>query len=77
VRYRESEREVLDRDDGRRATAVGPIRVKVARQAGEVLNVSPEFDDCVRAAKAAGRPVKDVQALAVRAFHDRPQGASA
>ena len=59
------------------ATAVGPIRVKVARQRGEVLNVSPEFDDCVRAARAAGRPVKEVQALAVRAFHDRLQGAPA
>jgi uncharacterized protein (TIGR00299 family) protein len=77
VRYRESEREVLDRETVVVATAVGPIRVKVARQRGEVLNVSPEFDDCVRAAKAAGRPVKEVQALAVRAFHDRLQGAPA
>jgi len=77
VRYRESEREVLDRAIVVVTTDVGPIRVKVARQRDEVLNVSPEFDDCVRAAKAAGRPVKDVQALAVRAFHDRTQGASA
>jgi len=77
VRYRESEREVLDRETVVVATAVGPIRVKVARQRGQVLNVSPEFDDCVRAARAAGRPVKDVQALAVRAFHDRLQGAPA
>lgn len=77
VRYRESEREVLDRETVEVATTVGPIRVKVARQRGEVLNVSPEFDDCVRAAKAAGRPVKEVQALAVRAFHDRLQGAPA
>jgi uncharacterized protein (DUF111 family) len=77
VRYRESEREVLDRAIVVVTTDVGPIRVKVARQRDEVLNVSPEFDDCVRAAKAAGRPVKDVQALAVRAFHDRTHGASA
>jgi len=77
VRYRESEREVLDRETVVVATAAGEIRVKVARQRGEILNVSPEFDDCVRAAKAAGRPVKEVQALAVRAFHDRLQGAHA
>ena len=77
VRYRESEREVLDREIVEVSTAVGPIRVKIARQGGAVLNIAPEFDDCVRAATAAGRPVKDVQALAVRAFHDRPQGASA
>src|SRR5436190_15203932 len=37
VRYRESEREVLDRETVVVATAVGPIRVKVARQRGEVL----------------------------------------
>jgi pyridinium-3,5-bisthiocarboxylic acid mononucleotide nickel chelatase len=77
VRYRESEREILDRDIVVVSTAAGSIRVKVARQRGEILNVSPEFDDCVQAAKASGRPVKDVQALAVRAFHDRPEGASA
>jgi uncharacterized protein (TIGR00299 family) protein len=77
VRYRESEREILARDTVVVSTAAGSIRVKVARQRGEILNVSPEFDDCVQAAKASGRPVKDVQALAVRAFHDRPEGASA
>jgi uncharacterized protein (DUF111 family) len=77
VRYRESEREVLDRTIVVVTTDVGPIRVKVARQRDEVLNVSPEVDDGVRAAKAAGRPVKDVQALAVRAFHDRTHGAPA
>ena len=77
VRYRESEREILARETVVVSTAAGSIRVKVARQRGEILNVSPEFDDCVQAAKASGRPVKDVQALAVRAFHDRPEGASA
>ena len=68
VRYRESEREVLDRETVVVATAVGPIRVKVARQRGEVLNVSPEFDDCVKLAAAANLPVKEVQALAVKAW---------
>jgi uncharacterized protein (TIGR00299 family) protein len=77
VRYRESEREVLERETVAVATAVGRIRVKVARRGGDVLNVAPEFDDCVRAAAAAGRPVKDVQALALRAFNDRTQGATA
>ena len=31
-------------------TPVGPVRFKVARRGGEVLNASPEFDDCARAA---------------------------
>ena len=77
VRYRESEREVLDRETVVVDTLVGPIRLKVARHEGDIMNVSPEFDDCVRAARAAGRPVKEVQALALRAFHDRTEGAHA
>jgi uncharacterized protein (TIGR00299 family) protein len=71
VRYRESEREVLDRDTVIVETAAGPIPIKVARRDGQVLNAAPEFDDCVRAAAASGRPVKEVQALAVRAFLDQ------
>jgi uncharacterized protein (TIGR00299 family) protein len=74
VRYRESERECLERTTVTVNTAVGPIRIKVARRGDEVLNAAPEFDDCVRAATASGRPVKDVQALAARAFADRSPG---
>jgi uncharacterized protein (TIGR00299 family) protein len=77
VRYRESDREVLDRETVVVDTTVGPIRLKVAKYRGDIVNVSPEFDDCVRAARAAGRPVKEVQALALRAFHDRTEGAHA
>ena len=42
-----------------------------ARLADEVVNVSPEFDDVVRAAAALGRPVKAVLAAAAAAAHDR------
>jgi uncharacterized protein (DUF111 family) len=42
----------------------------VARRDGRVLNAAPEFDDCVRLAEALDRPVKDIQALAMRAFLD-------
>ena len=71
VRFRESEREVLDRETVTVQTPAGPIPIKVARRDGQVLNAAPEFDDCVRAAAASGRPVKEVQALAVRAFFDQ------
>jgi uncharacterized protein (TIGR00299 family) protein len=71
VRYREMTRECLDREVVVVQTALGPVRVKVARRDGEVLNASPEFDDCVRLATEHGRPLKDVQALALKAFMDR------
>lgn len=71
VRYREMERECLDRETVTVDTPFGPVRVKIARRNGEVMNASPEFEDCVRIAVAAGRPVKDVHAAAMKAFLDR------
>jgi pyridinium-3,5-bisthiocarboxylic acid mononucleotide nickel chelatase len=70
VRYREMTRECLDRETVTVTTAFGPVRVKVARRNGEILNAAPEFDDCVRLATTSRRPVKEIQAAAVRAFQD-------
>ena len=71
VRYREMARECLDRDIVRVETPFGAIRIKVSRRNGEVLNASPEFDDCIRIAASTGQPVKDVQAAAMKAYMDR------
>ena len=70
VRYREMARECLERDTVTVKTPFGSVRMKVARRNGEVLNTSPEFDDCVRLAEESGRPVKEVQAAAMKAFLD-------
>jgi hypothetical protein len=68
VRYRETARECLDREDVTVQTRLGAVRVKVARRDGRVLNASPEFEDCVRLAREHNVPVKEVQALATKAF---------
>jgi uncharacterized protein (TIGR00299 family) protein len=68
VRYREMQRECLDRESVDVETPLGRVRFKVARRGQEVLNASPEFDDCVRIATASGRALKDVQALAMKSF---------
>jgi uncharacterized protein (TIGR00299 family) protein len=70
VRYREMTRECLDRETKTVTTPFGAVRFKVARRNGEILNVSPEFDDCVRLAEQTGRSVKDVQAAAMKAWLD-------
>ena len=70
VRYRDMTRECLDRESQTVNTPFGPIRFKVARRAGEVLNAAPEFDDCVRVANATGRSVKEIQAAATKAWLD-------
>ena len=68
VRYREMAREVLERETVVVTTPLGEVRFKVARRHGEVVNASPEFEDCLRLANEHGRPVKEIQALAAKAF---------
>ena len=58
-----------DRAGRRRRSAT--IRFKVARRDGRVLNAQPEFDDLVRLAGEHGRPIKEVQAVAAKAWLER------
>jgi pyridinium-3,5-bisthiocarboxylic acid mononucleotide nickel chelatase len=69
VRWHEWERTVLERDSVTVETEYGPISVKVGRRQGRVTNVQPEFDDCLARARAASRPVKEVWAAALSAYH--------
>ena len=71
VRYREMSRQCLDRETISVTTPYGAVRIKVARRNGEVLNVSPEFDDCARLAAERNVAVKDVQAVAMKSYLDR------
>ena len=71
VRVTETERERLDREEVAVDTPIGPVRIKVARRGGAVRNAAPEFDDCARLAAEQGLSIKDVQAIAVKAWLDR------
>jgi uncharacterized protein (TIGR00299 family) protein len=71
VRRQEWDRTVLDREVVQVGTAYGPVGVKVGRRGQRVYNAQPEFDDCQRAATAAGVPVKEVWAAALAAFRTR------
>ena len=70
VRYREMTRECLDRTTVTVTTSVGDVRIKVAARNGQILNASPEFDDCVRLAAEHNVPAKNVQAMAMKAWLD-------
>lgn len=71
VRYQEMMRECLDRELVTIETPLGPVRFKVARRDGRVLNASPEFDDCARIAAEKGLSVKEVQSLALKTWLNR------
>jgi uncharacterized protein (DUF111 family) len=75
VRYAEVARECLTREMIDVETPVGRVRFKVARHDGRVVNSMPEFYDCVRIAAERNLPVKEVQAIALRAYGGR-QGTS-
>jgi uncharacterized protein (TIGR00299 family) protein len=75
VRFRQVERETLERHHVEVAILGASVRIKVATRNGQVVNASPEFDDCVHAAGTTGRPVKVIQAEALRAWlehHPQP-----
>jgi hypothetical protein len=71
VRYHELSRECLDREMVSVTTPLGPVRFKVARRDGRVFNAQPEFDDLAKLSQERGIPIKDVQALAQKAWLDR------
>ena len=71
IRVERIERETLDRTWEDVALEGGTVRIKIARRRGEIVNAAPEFDDCVRVATAMGKPIKVVQADALRAWQDK------
>ncbi len=71
LRYAEVDRECLVRDAVTVETPVGAVRIKLAWRDGKLVNAVPEFDDCARLAAAHHLAVKDVQALAVKAWGER------
>ncbi len=74
VRFAPMWRETLERRHETVSLPDGQVRIKVAGRHGETLNAAPEFDDCLRVARASGRAVKDVQIDAMRAWHDTRRG---
>ena len=68
IRFRELQRKTLDRELVEVKTAAGPIQVKIGRQAGQILQVAPEFESCYAAAQHSRLPLKRIYELAVEAF---------
>jgi hypothetical protein len=72
LRHSDVERQCLQRELVSVETRLGTVRFKVARRDGQVMNATPEFEDCARLAAAHGLPVKEVQAIAWNAYGARP-----
>jgi uncharacterized protein (TIGR00299 family) protein len=60
VRMHPVERRKLDREESMVDTAYGSVKVKIAKLNGRVMNIAPEYRDCLRIAKEKNVPLKDV-----------------
>jgi len=69
VRIARLDRIELERERRTVEVAGEPVRVKVGRLDGKVVNLAPEHADCERAARITGAPVKTVWAQALAAAH--------
>jgi pyridinium-3,5-bisthiocarboxylic acid mononucleotide nickel chelatase len=67
VRMYPVERRKLGREESSVDTVYGPVQVKIARLDGRVMNIAPEYRDCLRIAKEKGVPLKEVYQAALAA----------
>jgi hypothetical protein len=74
VRHYEADRECLSREWRTVQTRFGPVRIKIARRGGAVMNAAPEYDDCAALAAERQVAVREVHAAAVYAYlHDHEE----
>jgi uncharacterized protein (TIGR00299 family) protein len=74
IRSREEKRSILERQVLSVETKYGPVGMKLGVRDAIVVNLSPEFEDCRKAAQRYNIPVKQVMQSAVAAYlARRPQ----
>lgn len=66
IRHYPAERLKLERTAETRQTTLGALQVKVLREAGAVVRVSPEFEECRRLARETGLPLAEVYRIVER-----------
>jgi uncharacterized protein (TIGR00299 family) protein len=64
IRLKTMHRLCLDRETAKVRTPYGEVSVKVARLGEEIVNLSPEYEDCRHLAREIGKPLKEVYAAA-------------
>jgi pyridinium-3,5-bisthiocarboxylic acid mononucleotide nickel chelatase len=65
IRRSIQERTILHRHIKAVETPLGSIRVKVAHYGDRIVNIQPEYEDCVRFAQQHSIPLKDIQQMAL------------
>lgn len=70
VRYFPVKRRVLERTRKKFRVNGENVSVKISSLEGTVVNIQPEFTDCLKLAKKSDRPVKEIIQLAIKEFYN-------
>ena len=68
IRRHAVDRATLERHFVEVSTEYGTVKIKVSKLDGKIVNFAPEYEDCARIARERNVPLKQVQALAVKAY---------
>lgn len=71
VRHHEVERSILDRSFDRVKVGSHDIQIKLASQDGELIRVTPEYDDLARIAALENQSYPDIYQQALHAIEER------
>lgn len=69
IRRSQQQRRILARQIQTLDTPYGPIRLKIAYQQGQIVNVQPEFEDCAQVAKQQDLPWQQIHQLALSIWY--------
>jgi len=70
LRYYPVHRRVLERTVKKLRVLGEEVLIKISSLEGKIVNVQPEYADCLKLAKKSGRPLKEIIQLAVKEFHN-------
>jgi len=70
LRYYPVQRRVLQRTAKKLHVLGEEVSIKISSLEGKIVNIQPEYADCLKLAKKSGRPLKEIIQLAVKEFHN-------
>jgi pyridinium-3,5-bisthiocarboxylic acid mononucleotide nickel chelatase len=73
IRRSVQQRSILERQVKGVETPLGTVRVKVAYYGDRIVNVQPEYEDCVQLARQHAKPLHEIQQLALWQWQSQSQ----
>lgn len=71
IRHLTQQRSILDREFQQIETPYGVVKIKIARQDNQIVNVQPEYEDCAQLAKKHNQPWRVIHQSALNSWFNR------